>query len=263
MKTLRRTTSAHDDWLHRGPYLHDLSYHTYTEYIDRIRLPREPPADEQIFLFEEHYVLSRSYAQRIKTPARLPVMAALKFVPPGVNTKEENSLYKLLIGFPLRCSCKECCSDPLLFKPLLSQAGSAAKPAKWCWSLTWKARRAELEVLAQRAEQKSNRARRIPCIRDTNVVRGWRPASDPADGREGRTSAWLLRITLAQLSRSRFGITLPDAFASLFGFLNIGNTHADQLTLAEFSALRIRRLVQNLDMMAIARSIEVSEKNPM
>ena len=135
-----------------------------------------------------------------------------------------------------------------------------SKPAKWCWSLTWKARGAELEVLAQCAEQKSERARRIPCIRDTNVVRGWRPASDPADGREGRTSAWLLRITLAQLSRSRFGITLPDAFAPLFEFLNIGNTHADQLTLAEFSALRIRRLVQNLNMMAIARSIEVSEK---
>ena len=153
-----------------------------------------------------------------QNPARLPVLEALKFVPPGANTKEENVLYKLLIGFPLLCSCKECCSDPLLFKPLLSQAGSAAKPAKWCWNLTWKAHRAELEVLAQRAEQKSERARRIPCIRDTNVVRGWRPASDPADGREGRTSAWLLRITLAQLSRSRFGITWPDAFAPLFEF---------------------------------------------
>ena len=94
-------------------------------------------------------------------------------------------------------------------------------------------------------------------------MRGWRPASDPADGREAGTSAWLLRLTLAQCSRSRFGITWPDAFAPLFEFLNIGNTHADQLTLAEFSALRIRRLVQNLDMMAIARSIEVSENNPM
>ena len=40
MKTLRTTTSPHDDWLHRGSYLHDLSYHTYTEYIDRVRLPQ-------------------------------------------------------------------------------------------------------------------------------------------------------------------------------------------------------------------------------
>ena len=108
MKTLRTTTSAHDDWLHRGSYLHDLSYHTYTEYIDRMRLPQQAPLEEQIFRFESHYVLFRSYGQRIKTPARTPVMEALKFVPPGGSTKEENALYKLLIGSPLRCACAEC-----------------------------------------------------------------------------------------------------------------------------------------------------------
>ena len=39
MKTLRATTSTHDDWLHRGPYLHDIAFHTYAEYIDHVRLP--------------------------------------------------------------------------------------------------------------------------------------------------------------------------------------------------------------------------------
>ena len=52
----------------------------------------------------------------------------------------------------------------------------------------------------------------------------------------------------------------PDAFAPLLAFLSITNTHPDQLTLAEFSALRTRRLVQNLDMMAIARTVELSNK---
>ena len=42
--------------------------------------------------------------------------------------------------------------------------------------------------------------------------------------------------------------------------MSIANTHQDQLTLAEFSALRTRRLVQNLDMMAIARTVELSAK---
>ena len=49
MKTLRATTSTHDDWLHRGPYLHGIAFHTYAEYIDRVRLPRHAPAEEQIF----------------------------------------------------------------------------------------------------------------------------------------------------------------------------------------------------------------------
>ena len=35
----------------------------------------------------------------------------------------------------------------------------------------------------------------------------------------------------------------PDSFTRLIEFLGIANTHRDQLTLAEFSAIRIRRLV--------------------
>ena len=130
MKTLRSTTSTHDDWLHRGPYLHDMAFHTYVEYIDRVRLPRHAPAEEQIFHFEPHYALARSYGQRCRTPARIPVLEALKFVAPGDTTKEENALYKLIVGSLLRCTCAESCSDPLLFQSLLSRSGSAEKPGK-------------------------------------------------------------------------------------------------------------------------------------
>ena len=94
MKTLRCTTSAHDDWLHRGPYLHDMAFHTYVEYCDRVRLPGKTTMDEQIFFFEPHYALAKTYGQRIKTPARIPVLEALKFVPPGDTTKEDNALYR-------------------------------------------------------------------------------------------------------------------------------------------------------------------------
>ena len=41
----------------------------------------------------------------------------------------------------------------------------------------------------------------------------------------------------------------------------MANARPDQLALAEFSALRAQRLVQNLDMMAIARTLELSVKN--
>lgn len=60
MKTLRSTTSTHDDWLHRGPYLHDIPFHTYAEYIDLVRIPRKPPPGRQLFHFEPHYALSHS-----------------------------------------------------------------------------------------------------------------------------------------------------------------------------------------------------------
>ena len=156
MKTLRSTTSTHDDWLHRGPYLHDLPFHTYAEYVDRVRLPRQPPPEGQVFCFEPHYVLSRSYCQRIRTPARIPVLEALRFVPPGESTREENALYKHIVGSLLRCTCADRCADPLLFKPFLERSGSAVKPGRWCWKLAWKARRAELEVLANRGEAKKS-----------------------------------------------------------------------------------------------------------
>ena len=50
-------------------------------------------------------------------------------------------------------------------------------------------------------------------------------------------------------------------FCNILQFLGVANTHPDKLTLAEFSALRIRRLVQNFDMMAIARTVELGAKS--
>ena len=33
--TLETTTGAHDDWLHRGPFLFELDWHTYMHYTVR------------------------------------------------------------------------------------------------------------------------------------------------------------------------------------------------------------------------------------
>ena len=74
------------------------------------------------------------------------------------------------------------------------------------------------------------------------------------------TTPLLLRASLAQCSLARFGIVWPDGFVPLMQFLDISNTHPEQLTLAEFSALRIWRLVQNLDMMAISRTVDIAAK---
>ena len=38
---LEATTSAHDDWLHRGPFLFDMDFHTYMSFTIRKPLPKE------------------------------------------------------------------------------------------------------------------------------------------------------------------------------------------------------------------------------
>ena len=38
---LEATTSAHDDWLHRGPFLFDMDFHTYMRFTIRKPLPKE------------------------------------------------------------------------------------------------------------------------------------------------------------------------------------------------------------------------------
>ena len=54
---LDATTSAHDDWLHRGPFLFDMDFHTYIRFTVRKPRPKEvkvSDADraEHIFLFD-------------------------------------------------------------------------------------------------------------------------------------------------------------------------------------------------------------------
>ena len=38
---LEATTSAHDDWLHRGPFLFDMDFHTYMRFTIRKPRPKE------------------------------------------------------------------------------------------------------------------------------------------------------------------------------------------------------------------------------
>lgn len=52
----------------------------------------------------------------------------------------------LFVAIARRAALTRC----LVPKPVLSRSGGAARPGKWCWRLTWKARQAELEVFATR-----------------------------------------------------------------------------------------------------------------
>ena len=69
---LDATTSAHDDWLHRGPFLFDLDFHTYIRFTVRKPRPKHHKVSdveraEHCFLFDSHYALAASHWQQLAT----------------------------------------------------------------------------------------------------------------------------------------------------------------------------------------------------
>ena len=63
VSALEATTSAHDDWLHRGPFLFDMDFHTYIRFTVCKPRPKDlqiSDADraEHVFLFDCHYALA-------------------------------------------------------------------------------------------------------------------------------------------------------------------------------------------------------------
>ena len=123
ISTFNVTTSAHDDWLHRGPFLFDMDFHTYIRFTVRRPCPKEmkiSDADriEHVFLFEPHYALAASHWQLLVTEgvSKLVVMEALRCPPPSLNNGEDNAVFKSLIGTLIKCPGPGHCADPLLCK---------------------------------------------------------------------------------------------------------------------------------------------------
>ena len=125
---LESATSAHDDWLHRGPFLFDMDFHTYMRFTVRKARPRHLKVSdvdraEHCFLFDSHYALAASHWQQLVTDghAKLVVMEALKCPMPNVNNGEDNAVFKSLIGTLLKCSGQGHCADPLNCKTAFFQ----------------------------------------------------------------------------------------------------------------------------------------------
>ena len=120
---LDATTSAHDDWLHRGPFLFDMDFHTYMRFTVRKPRPRHLKVSdvdraEHCFLFDSHYALAASHWQQLVTEghAKLVVMEALKCPLPSLNNGEDNAVFKSLIGTLIKCPGPGHCADPLCCK---------------------------------------------------------------------------------------------------------------------------------------------------
>ena len=117
----KATTSAHDDWLHRGPFLFDMDFHTYMRYTERTPRPKDSKMSDadrvqHVFLFDSHYALAASHWQQLITDgvAKLVVMEALKCPAPSLNNGEDNAVFKSLIGTLIKCPGPGRCADPLI-----------------------------------------------------------------------------------------------------------------------------------------------------
>ena len=154
--TLTNTTSLHDDWLHRGPFLVDLDLHTYVAHVIRSPRPVKARLDdvqriEHVFAFDDHYELAKSHWQELKTNGRcvLPMLEALRCPPPDLNKGEDNAVYKTLLGTLVACQGKSRCNDPLLYRPAFFPPAAVLNNLQAAFSCRqqWKARRAEIDVL--------------------------------------------------------------------------------------------------------------------
>ena len=123
ISALEATTSAHDDWLHRGKLLWHMDFHTYIRFTLRKPRPKalkvsDTERAEHCFLFDSHYALAMSHWQQLVTDghSKLVVMEALKCPLPSVNNGEDNAVFKSLIGTLLKCPGPGHCADPLFCK---------------------------------------------------------------------------------------------------------------------------------------------------
>ena len=253
--TLTNTTSVYDDWLHRGPFLVDLDLHTYVSHV--LRSPRPVTARladtqrvEHVFAFDDHYELAKSHWQKIKTQGHhtLPMLEALRCPPPDLNNGEDNAVYKTLMGTLTACPGQSRCNDPLLYR---SAFFPPSDPAAFSCRLQWKARRAEIEVLAMRAEDKCNAAKRIPVVADTILCRTYSV--------EPRNALPLdLLCCLSQWWIQQCGRALPCFAPRIFAFLDASMYHEHQLTVAEYSGYHLRSVIQQLDGLTIARTTKLT-----
>ena len=224
-------------------------------------------------------MLASSTVQVLKTNGEantLVLLEALKCPQPNTNNGEDNAVFKSLIGTLIRCPGRGHCADPLMCKhgffqvtvpPLIPLSSTAQKlklkrsesaPDTTCvysCKMQWKARRAEIELLANKAAESSDHAKRIPVMADVTLLRACRSSGATQPVVPLDAALWLTQL-LIQKTNNAFPSFTPKLLAFLFGHLH----HPHQLTLAQFSAYNLRDILNHLDMLTIARTTKLTHE---
>ena len=137
------------------------------------------------FIFDEHYSLAKSYVQILRKCAKTVQNGGIQCKRSDINGGEDNAVYKAYFHSCVHCMGVDRCADPLMYQQLLYprvddidkylamlQSTPRVKRVQMRFAPAWKARRYELEVLADRAAETHDRAMRIGVIHDTTSFKG-------------------------------------------------------------------------------------------
>ncbi len=260
--------------------LRDMDYYHYARYIERVEMPRSGSAQNfqkrhgVYYLFDRHYSLAKSYVQILRKQPMTVQNVGTQCKRSDVNGGEDNAVYKAYFHSCVHCMGAERCADPLVYQQLLYpqiddidkylemlQSTPGAQRVQTRFAPAWKARRYELEVLADRAAEKHDRAMRIGVIHDTTSFKGIRiprKASAPDASTEHVFELKMRQVLTQQtvLHRMRHGSCLERVMQKLMECLACPVPwHPDQPHLAEWQAFSTREILFNLDQSVEARNM--------
>ena len=270
------TQSHRDDWLHRGDLLVDVDYYHYSRYFERIEQPRAGTAEifqknhGRYFLFDAHYPLARTYVQVLRRRPKTVQNVGPQCQRSAVNNSEDNSAYKAFFHSCVRCPGAGECANPLIYQPLLYpridnidrylsaiDQDRAKQRHTTLFTPAWKARCWEMNILAKRAQDKHNKARRIGVIHDTTLFKGIDDATLSEDANEQRRLK-MSQILIQQAIRlsTGGGSYLEPIIELTMRHLGVPLPwHADQPHMAEWQACSAREILFNLDKSVDARNV--------
>jgi len=226
------------------------------------------------YLFDAHYPLAKTHVQVVQKRANTVQNVGPQCKRSDVNGGEDNAVYKAYFHSCVHCPGAEQCANPLMYQQLLYpriddidkylallQSTPNAKRMQLRFAPAWKARRSELELLADRAQKKHDDAKRIGVIHDTTSfksVRIPRTASAPDDATEHVFEVRMRQVLIQQtvLHTMKYGNCLERVMTTLMEYLAIPLPwHADQPHLAEWQAFSTREILFNIDQSVEARNM--------
>ena len=248
------TASTYDDWLHRGFFLQDMDFHCYVAHVEVVS--RSSGQLGQCFVFDEHYIKSKTYWQRLAQHIAVPRVIGATCPRLDVDEGEENARYKLALFGLTRCPGRGACADPVAL------SGSSLAPGAdglARFRTAWKARRAQLEVEARKADAKIGIMKKLPVLCDCTAFRCKEGMKYSAD------VILLCQVVYSGFER-RHTMGAPCFYSTvscIAAYCDCTSIFAaEQLHLSEFVAHRTRDMVLRLDLHTEARNtaVQVAQK---
>ena len=251
-RLLRRTTSLHDDYLHRGPFRRAFNFYTSAARVTRIR-KSEKRASDCVFNFDSHYPLATLFCQQLRTQMAVPRLVSADCPPLDKEHLEEHARFKLMLFAPVHCAGSGDFANPLNFAKVLFKSKRKVRFAP-----VWRAQCAEIRVELERASTKLTALHKIHTLKDTSLCRAWWPDSKTKTipRRSGfRSRACILWATAKQLLLRKHGKITGHIFSCLSACLGIPcGWHPAQLHIEEFLALGTDETSRNFNLQSLAKT---------